>query len=110
MLIESIGYTAMLVDFIARTTLLPVAVIAKTIGEAGIFRLTHNAPMNRHLPITQIASEVMSDYSISCKSPDFAVMPDEAVATTAISDVQAITSQKNLYVSVLYELLTGRNS
>lgn len=34
MLIESIGYTAMLVDYIARTTHLPVAVIAKTIGEA----------------------------------------------------------------------------
>ena len=110
MLIESIGYTAMLVDYIARATHLPVAVIAETIDEAGIFRLAHNAPMNRHLPITQIASEVMSDYSISCKSPDFAVMPDEAVSATVISEVQAITSQKNLYTSVLYELLTSRNT
>ena len=110
MLIESIGYTAMLVDYIARATHLPVAVIAETIDEAGIFRLAHNAPMNRHLPMTQIASEVMSDYSISCKSPDFTVMPDEDVSATVISEVQAITSQKNLYTSVLYELLTSRNS
>ena len=35
MLIESIGYTAMLVDYIARATHLPVAVIAETIGEVG---------------------------------------------------------------------------
>ena len=110
MLIESIGYTAMLVDYIARATHLPVAVIAETIGDAGIFRLAHNAPMNRHLPMTQIASEVMSDYSISCKSPDFTVMPDEDVSATVISEVQAITSQKNLYTSVLYELLTSRNT
>ena len=110
MLIESIGYTAMLVEYISRVASLPVAVIAKTIGDAGIFRLAHNAPMNRHLPITQIASEVMSDYSISCKSPDFAVMPDETVSATVISEVQAITSQKNLYTYVLYELLTSRNS
>lgn len=109
MLIESIGYTAMLVDYIARATHLPVAVIAETIGEAGIFRLAHNAPMNRHLPITQIFSEVMSDYGISCKAPDFAVMPDEAVSATVISEVQAITSQKNLYTTVLYKLLSGWN-
>ena len=110
MLIESIGYTAMLVDYIARATHLPVAVIAETIGEVGIFRLSHNAPMNRHLPITQISSEVISDYSISCKSPNFTVRPDEAVSATVISEVQDITSQKNLYTSVLYELLTSRNS
>ena len=109
MLIESIGYTAMLVEYISRVASLPVAVIAKTIGDAGIFRLAHNAPMNRHLPITQIASEVMSDYSISCKSPNFTVRPDEAVSATVISEVQAITSQKNLYTSVLYELLISRN-
>ena len=110
MLIESIGYTAMLVDYIARATHLPVAVIAETIGEVGIFRLAHNAPMNRHLPITQISSEVISDYSISCKSPNFTVRPDEAVSATVISEVQDITSQKNLYTYVLYELLTSRNS
>lgn len=109
MLIESIGYTAMLVDYIARATHLPVAVIAETIGEAGFLRLAHNAPMNRHLPITQISSEVMSDYSISCKSPNFTVKPDEAVSATLISNVQAITSQKNLYASVLFELLSGWN-
>ena len=107
MLIESIGYTAMLVDYIARATHLPVAVIAETIGEAGIFRLAHNAPMNRHLPITQIAREVMSDYGISCKTPDLTIVPDEAVSATAISNVQAITSQKSLYASVLFELLSG---
>ena len=110
MLIESIGYTAMLVDYIARATHLPVAVIAETIGEAGIFRLAHNAPMNRHLPMTQIASEVMSDYGISCKSPDITVIPDEVVSATVISEVQAITSQKCLYASILYALLIGRNS
>ena len=104
MLIESIGYTAMLVDYIARATHLPVAVIAKTIGEAGIFRLAHNAPMNRHLPITQIACEVMSDYGISCKSPDFTVIPDETVSATVIFEVQAITSKKSLFASFLYEL------
>lgn len=107
MLIESIGYTAMLVEYISRATHLPVAVIAKTIGEAGIFRLAHNAPMNRHLPITQIASEVMSDYRISYKTPDFTIVPNEAVAATAISNVQTITSQKSLYASVLFELLSG---
>lgn len=107
MLIESIGYTAMLVDYIARATHLPVAVIAETIGEAGIFRLAHNSPMNRHLPITQIAREVMSDYGISCKTPDLTIVPDEAVSATAISNVQAITSQKSLYASVLFELLSG---
>lgn len=110
MLIESIGYTAMLVDYIARATHLPVAVIAETIGEAGIFRLAHNAPMNRHLPITQIAREVMSDYGSSYQTPDFAILPDESVSSTMISKVQAVTSLKNQYTSVLYELLIGRNS
>lgn len=109
MLIESIGYTAMLVDYIARATHLPVAVIAETIGEAGIFRLAHNAPMNRHLPITQIAREVMSDYGISCKAPDLTIVPNEAISATAISNVQAITSQKSLYASVLFELLSSWN-
>ena len=107
MLIESIGYTAMLVDYIARATHLPVAVIAETIGETGIFRLAHNAPMNRHLPITQIASEVMSDYGISYKTPDLTIISSEAVSATAISNVQAITSQKSLYASVLFELLSS---
>lgn len=110
MLIESIGYTAMLVEYISRVADLPVAVIAKTIGEAGIFRLAHNAPMNRHLPITQIASEVMSDYGIFYKTPELAIVPNEAVSATAISNVQAITSQKSLYASVLYELLSGLDS
>ena len=110
MLIESIGYTAMLVEYISRATHLPVAVIAETIGEAGIFRLAHNAPMNRHLPITQIAKEVMSDYGIAYQYPDFAILPDEIVSSTMISKVQAITSQKSLYASFLYELLIGRNS
>lgn len=110
MLIESIGYTAMLVEYISRVAGLPVAVIAKTIGDAGIFRLAHNAPMNRHLPITQIASEVMSDYGISCKDPDFTVIPDETFSDTAISEVQSGTSLKNMYASVLYELLSGLDS
>lgn len=110
MLIESIGYTAMLVEYISRVTHQTMAVITETIGETGIFRLVHNAPMNRHLPIAQIAREVMSDYGISCKSPDFAVIPDEDVSAIVISEVQAITSQKSLYASVLYELLIGRNS
>lgn len=109
MLIESIGYTAMLVEYISRATHLPVAVIAKTIGEGGIFRLAHNAPMNRHLPLAQIASEVMSDYEISCKTPDLVIVPNEAVSAKAISNVQAITSQKSLYASVLFELLSGWN-
>ena len=110
MLIESIGYTAMLVDYIARATHLPVAVIAETIGEAGIFRLAHNAPMNRHLPITQIAREVMSDYGIACKGPDFTAIPDETFSEAAIFEVQSATSQKNMYASVLYELLSGLDS
>lgn len=107
MLIESIGYTAMLVEYISRATHLPVAVIAKTIGEAGIFRLAHNAPMNCHLPITQISSEVMSDYSISCKSPDFTVIPNAAISEALISEVQSTTSQKSMYASVLYKLLSS---
>lgn len=110
MLIESIGYTAMLLEYISRATHLPVAVIAKIIGEAGTSRLAHNAPMNRHLPITQIAREVMSDYGISCKTPDLTIVPNEAVSATAVSNVQAITSQKNMYASVLYELLSGLDS
>lgn len=110
MLIESIGYTAMLVEYISRATHQPMAVIAETIGEAGIFRLAHNAPMNRHLPITQIASEVMFDYGISYQSPDFTILPDEDISSAMISKVQTITSQKNRYASVLYELLTDRNS
>ena len=78
-------------------------------GEAGIFRLAHNAPMNRHLPMTQIASQVMSDYEISCKSPDFTIIPDKAVSATVNSKVQKATSQENLYASVLYKLLSGWN-
>ena len=109
MLIESIGYTAMLVDYIARATYLPVAVIAKTIGEGGIFRLAHNAPMNRHLPLAQIASEVMSDYEISCKTPDHNIIPNESFSATAISEVLKTTSQKSLYATVLYKLLSGWN-
>lgn len=107
MLIESIGYTAMLVDYIARATHLPVTVIAETIGEAGIFRLAHNAPVNRHLPITQIAREVMSDYGISYQSPDFSTLPDEAISATVISEVHKSTAQKSMYASVLYKLLSS---
>ena len=110
MLIESIGYTAMLVEYISRVASLPVAVIAKTIGEAGIFRLAHNAPMNRHLPLVQISHEVMSDYGISCKDPDFTIIPDETFSEAAISEVQSATSLKNMYASVLYELLSGLDS
>ena len=110
MLIESIGYTAMLVEYISRVAGLPVAVIAKTIGETGIFRLAHNAPMNRHLPLVQISHEVMSDYGISCKDPDYTVIPNETFSAAAISEVQSATSQKNMYASVLYELLSGLDS
>lgn len=110
MLIGRIGYAAMLVEYISWSTHHPMAIITKSMGEAGIFRLAHNAPMNRRLPITRIAWEVISDYGISCKALNFAVIPDEVVSATVISEVQAISSQKSLYASVLYELLTSRNS
>lgn len=109
MLIGRIGYAAMLVEYISWSTHHPMAIITKSMGEAGIFRLAHNAPMNRHLPMTQIASQVMSDYEISCKSPDFTIIPDKAVSATVNSKVQKATSQENLYASVLYKLLSGWN-
>ena len=110
MLIESIGYTAMLVDFVARAAHQPIADITETIGETGIFRLAHNAPMNRHLPITQIAREVMSDYGISCITPDFSIMPNQEFSEIIMIKVQAETSQKNRYACVLYDLLCHADS
>lgn len=65
--------------------------------------------MNRHLPMAQIAREVMSDYGISYKTPDLTIVPNEVVSVTSISNVQAVTSQKSLYASVLFELLSGWN-
>lgn len=105
MLIESIGYTAMLVDYIARATHRDLAAITQAIGADGISRLAHNAPMNRHLPLQRIACEVMADYGIVCKDPDFSVMPDDTLRNIVITQVQTATQQKNMYASMLYDLL-----
>lgn len=52
----------------------------------------------------------MSDYGIFCKDPDFTVIPDETFSEAAFSEVQSATSQKNMYASALYELLSGLDS
>ena len=50
MFLESIGYTAMLIEYVARQTGCSVSDIATVLGRTKIFNLCHNAPMNRLLP------------------------------------------------------------
>lgn len=110
MLIESIGYTAMLVDYIAKLTHRDLANIASAIGEAGIARLVHNAPMNRHLPILRIANEVMHDYGITCRYADLTAEVDKSFSASAIESVQSVATHKGQYASVLYSLLRGTSN
>ena len=110
MLVESIGYTAMLVDYIAKLTNRDLADIANAIGEAGIARLAHNAPMNRHLPILRIANEVMSDYEIFCHNPDLSVLPDTSFSKQTIIHIHATTSHKTQYATCLFRFLCQTSS
>lgn len=110
MLIESIGYTAMLVDYVAKITHRDLADIANAIGEAGIARLAHNAPMNRHLPILRIANEVIHDYGITCQYPDLTAEADKAFSASAIESVQATATHKSQYASLLYSWLCSTSN
>lgn len=59
MFLESIGYTAILIKYVARQTGRSISDITSTLGLTQVFNLCHNAPMNRLLPIERIAREVL---------------------------------------------------
>ena len=100
----------MLVDYIAKLTHRDLADIANAIGEAGIARLAHNAPMNRHLPILRIANEVMHDYEITCLYLDLTMEPDESFSARAMESVQATATHKSQYASLLYSWLCSTSN
>lgn len=106
MYIESIGYLAMLLEYIASTTGNSVKSVAEKIGEDGIARLCHNAPMNRLLPIKKISQEVIHDYEIPGTDLKMAIKND-MFGDICMGAVKERTSDKKQFVHVFYEMITG---
>lgn len=109
MFLESIGYTATLIDYVARQTGRSVSDIASTLGITKVFNLCHNAPMNRLLPIERIAMEVISDNYLSSvrQSDDLVVDTEYGEHITEL--VNAATNDRREYVDILFGLLTENN-
>lgn len=109
MFLESIGYTATLIDYVARQTGRAVSDIASTLGITKVFNLCHNAPMNRLLPIERIAMEVISDNYLSSVrwSDDLVVDTEYGEHITEL--VNAATNDRRKYVDILFGLLTENN-
>lgn len=105
MFLESIEYTATLIDYISRQIDLPVASVATTLGEKNISNLCHNAPMNRLLPISQIAREVISDNYLTSKSWQDSNVENLTFGKDIAALVDSKTPDKHKYVAVLYGLL-----
>lgn len=107
MFLESIGYTATLIDYVARQTGRSVHDITMTLGLTQVFDLCHNAPMNRLLPIKQIAREVIIDNYLSSSSSSGDLIADEEYGMRIAELVCAATQDKHKYVDELYGLLIG---
>lgn len=107
MFLESIGYTATLIDYVARQTGRSVSDITTTLGLTQVFDLCHNAPMNRLLPIKQIAREVIIDNYLTSSSSSDDLIADEEYGMRIAELVGAATQDKHKYVDELYGLLIG---
>lgn len=107
MFLESIGYTATLIEYVARQTGRSISDITSTLGLTQVFNLCHNAPMNRLLPIKRIAMEVISDNYLSAVSWSDGLVADQEYGKKITELVDAATQDKHKYVDELYSLLIG---
>lgn len=105
MFLESIEYTATLIDYVARQVNRSIPDVASVIGEQKIFNLCHNAPMNRHLPMSRIAKEVIHDNDLPGQRWAEGVVEDPSFGRRMAARVASKESDKHHYASVLYELL-----
>lgn len=109
MLLESIAYTASLLDYIRQETGLAVSEVAKRIGHAGIERLCHNAAMNKHLPESRIAHEVEYDYLSIIRVNGKTAQWNEVFGHDLMQSVEASGVDQYQYAHQLYELLVSAN-
>lgn len=110
MLLESIAYTASLVDYISQETGLSVDNVTKRIGQSGIERLCHNAAMNKHLPESRIAHEVEADYLSIIQVRGASAQWDTAFGHELMRTVEVSSTDRHKYAQRLYELLGEANS
>lgn len=105
MFLDSIEYTATLIELVSRQTCMTVAAVTKKIGKERIYNLCHNAPMNRVLPIKRIGMEVISDNFIPVGSLETLVEPDWSFGKSIGAKVFQMTDDQKKYVDVLFALL-----
>ena len=107
MFLESIGYTATLIEYVARQTGRSISDITSTLGITQVFNLCHNAPMNRLLPLKRIAMEVISDDYLSAVSWSDGLVADQEYGKKITELVGTATQDKHKYVDELYSMLIG---
>lgn len=106
MFLESIEYTATLIEYVARQTGCSVSYIANTLGYIRVYNLCHNAPMNRLLPIKKIGMEVISDNYLPPNSFSDALSVDFQYGAEVARQVATLTNDKKEYVDKLFVILT----
>lgn len=109
MFLESIGYTATLIEYVARQTGRSAPDIATVLGLTKIFNLCHNAPMNRLLPIKQIAREIIIDNYLNATEWSDELMANERYGVKIEKLVAATTDDKHEYANALFDLLTAKH-
>ena len=105
MLETAIAYTATLLKYVANITGNELRMVADVVGETGISRLIHNAPMNQLLPLAKIAGEVIHDYDLQT-ADRFPAEPDTDFGKTAAQQTVAQTETKWEYGACLLAVLT----
>lgn len=104
-MLESISFTATLIHYVAQMTGRTVADTAAAIGRYNIARLCHNAPMNRILPLAQIAREVIYDNALFRFGFDAPAEPDYSFGESIANTIGREVADKHRYADRLYELL-----
>ena len=107
MFLESIEYTATLIEYVARQTGQSVSYVTNTLGYTRVYNLCHNAPMNRLLPIKKIGMEVISDNYLPSSSFSDALSPNIQYGAEIARQVAALANDKRQYVDKLFLILTG---
>lgn len=107
MQLESIGYMAILLEYIAQGLNCTMREVAEGIGEKGVERLCHNAPMNSLLPINKIADEVIYDYSLPGAAHFNPSWRNVHVGDTYMKAVAEKTTDKSKYVHIFYKQIIG---
>lgn len=107
MLLESIAYTASLVDYISQEIRCSVGEVTERIGPSGIARLCHNAPMNKHLPESRIAHEVECDYLSIIQIGGNSAIWNEVFGLDLMGAVKESCTNHHQYAHRLFELLTA---